>query len=122
MSFGYGLVHCKSRKNKLSTKSSTEAELFSKSDYLPCNIYIQPLVKNKCLGGGFGFCRKLTRTKTQQITDKASKHNGSTVFLGFGLTWESTVVVSTLSNYFSSLHYTSSQFEPTYPFYLGLRH
>ena len=28
----------------------------------------------------FGFCRKLARTKTQQGTDKASEHNGRTVF------------------------------------------
>ena len=31
----------------------------------------------------FGFCRKLVRTKTQQGTDKASKHNGRTVFSRF---------------------------------------
>ena len=29
---------------------------------------------------GFGFCRKLARTKTQQGTDKASEHNGRTIF------------------------------------------
>ena len=30
---------------------------------------------------GFGFCRKLARTKTQQGTDKARKHNQRTEFL-----------------------------------------
>ena len=29
---------------------------------------------------GFGFCRKLARTKNQQGTDKASKHNRCTLF------------------------------------------
>ena len=29
---------------------------------------------------GFGFRRKLARTKTQQGTDKASEHNGCTIF------------------------------------------
>ena len=29
---------------------------------------------------GFGFCRKLARTKNQQGTDKANGHNGRTVF------------------------------------------
>ena len=29
----------------------------------------------------FGFRRKLTCTKTQQVTDKASRHNGCAVFL-----------------------------------------
>ena len=29
---------------------------------------------------GFGFCRKLVRTKNQQGTEKASKNNGRTVF------------------------------------------
>ena len=32
--------------------------------------------------GFFGFCRKLARTKTQQITYKAIKHNGRIVFPG----------------------------------------
>ena len=33
--------------------------------------------------GFFIFHRKLGRTKTQQSTDKTSKHNRRTVFLGF---------------------------------------
>ena len=35
MSFGYGVVHCKSRKQKLNTKISTGDELVGVSDYLP---------------------------------------------------------------------------------------
>ena len=35
---------------------------------------------------GFGFRRKLASTKTQQGTDKASKHNGRTVkFMGINM-------------------------------------
>ena len=40
MSFGYGIVHCKSSKKKLNTKSSTEAKVVGVSDYIPYNIWI----------------------------------------------------------------------------------
>ena len=64
---------------------------------------------------GFGFCRKLARTKTQQGTHKASEHNGRTVFSRdlVLLMHASTGVISTLSYHLSSIHYTSSQFSPT---------
>jgi len=39
MSFGLGAVCCKSSKQKLNTKSSTEAELVGASDYLPHTIW-----------------------------------------------------------------------------------
>ena len=39
MSFGYGIVHYLSTKQKLNTKSSTEAEVVGMSDYLPFNIW-----------------------------------------------------------------------------------
>ena len=35
MSFGYGMVHFKSIKEKLNTKISTKAEVVGLSDYLP---------------------------------------------------------------------------------------
>ena len=35
MSFGRGAFSCKSKKQKLNTKSSTEAEVVGASDYLP---------------------------------------------------------------------------------------
>ena len=38
MLFGQGVVLCKSSKQKLNTKSSTEAELVGASDYLPNTI------------------------------------------------------------------------------------
>ena len=40
ISFGVGVVHSKSGKQKLNTKSSTEAELVGVSDYLPYHIWI----------------------------------------------------------------------------------
>ena len=76
---------------------------------------IQPSVNNKCPGVFFGFCRKLSRTKTQQSTDKASGHNMRIVFLRYlvFLTPVLTGVVSTLSYHLSSIQYTSSLFVPT---------
>ena len=62
----------------------------------------------------FGSCRKLARTKTQQITYKASKHNGRTVFLR--------VLKGGGVNFFfyplSSIRFTSSLFPPPSLFYL----
>ena len=40
MYFGYGMVHCKSSKQKINTKGSTETKVISESDYLPYNIWI----------------------------------------------------------------------------------
>ena len=40
VSFVYGIVHCKSSKKDIKTKSSTEAKLVGVSDYLPYNIWI----------------------------------------------------------------------------------
>ena len=39
MSFGYGMIHCKSSKQKLNTKSSTESELVGASEYVPYNLW-----------------------------------------------------------------------------------
>ena len=39
MSYGQGIIHGKSTKQKLNTKSSTEAELVGISEYLPYNIW-----------------------------------------------------------------------------------
>ena len=62
--------------------------------------------------------RKLVIKKTQQGTDKASEHNGCTVFSRalVLLTHESTGVMSTSSYHLSSINYTSSTFVTTYPF------
>ena len=40
MSFGTGVIHAKSPKQKLNTKSSTEAELVGLSEYIPYNIWL----------------------------------------------------------------------------------
>ena len=41
MSLGWGTVMCKSTKQKLNTKSSTEAELVGASNYLPNTIWVK---------------------------------------------------------------------------------
>ena len=40
MSYGWGIIHAKSSKQKLNTKSSTEAEVVGLSEYLPYNIWL----------------------------------------------------------------------------------
>ena len=40
MSFGWGVLHAKSSKQKLNTKSSTEAEVVGLSEYLPYNLWL----------------------------------------------------------------------------------
>ena len=40
MSFGFGLIHCKSIKENLNMKSSTEYEVVGVKKYLPYNIFI----------------------------------------------------------------------------------
>ena len=59
----------------------------------------------------FGLCRKLARTKTQQISDKASKHNGRKVFLQL-----STGGVNFIFYTLSSIKFTSSLFAATYQY------
>ena len=61
----------------------------------------------------FRFFRKLSPTKTQQITDKVSKYNGHKTFCGIWSSRASTGVVSTSSYRLSSIHCTPSQFFPT---------
>ena len=40
MSMGRGMIHCRSSKQKLNTKSTTESELVGTSEYVPFNIWI----------------------------------------------------------------------------------
>ena len=47
MSFGYGMVHARSTKQKLNTKSSTEAEVVGASDYLPYNLWLGMFLKEQ---------------------------------------------------------------------------
>ena len=44
MSFGTGALVCKSSKQKLNTKSSTEAELVGANNFLPCIIWVKMLL------------------------------------------------------------------------------
>ena len=45
MSFGLGLVHCRSGKQKLNTKSSTESEVVGTSNYVPYNVYLKNFIE-----------------------------------------------------------------------------
>lgn len=47
MSFGRGALHCRSSKQKLNTKSSTEAELVGISDYLPYNLWTKMFLEEQ---------------------------------------------------------------------------
>ena len=47
MSMGFGMVHCKSSKQKLNTKSSTESEIVGLSDYMPYNIWFTNFMKEQ---------------------------------------------------------------------------
>ena len=47
MSFGYGIVHYLSAKQKLNVKSSTEAEVVGMSDYLPFNIWLRMFLEEQ---------------------------------------------------------------------------
>ena len=45
MSFGMGVIHAKSSKQKLNTKSSTEAEVVGMSEYIPYNVWLMNFLK-----------------------------------------------------------------------------
>ena len=47
MSFGLGTLHARSTKQKLNTKSSTEAEIVGISDYLPFNIWLRMFLEEQ---------------------------------------------------------------------------
>ena len=47
MSFGTGVIHARSNKHKLNTKSSTEAEVVRVSDYLPFNIWVRMFMEEQ---------------------------------------------------------------------------
>ena len=47
ISLGTGMIHCKSSKQKLNTKSSTEAELVGISDYLPYNLWARMFMEEQ---------------------------------------------------------------------------
>ena len=47
MSMGTGIIHTKSSKQKLNTKSSTEAEIVGTSDYLPYNVWMKNFMETQ---------------------------------------------------------------------------
>ena len=47
MSFRVGIIHSKSSKQKLNTKSSTEAELVAVTEYLPYHIWMVNFMKSQ---------------------------------------------------------------------------
>ena len=47
MSVGLGTLHARSTKQKLNTKSSTEAEIVGISDYLPFNIWLRMFLEEQ---------------------------------------------------------------------------
>ena len=55
MSFGVGVIHTKSSKQKLNTKSSTEAELVAVSEYLPYHIWVVNFMKSQ----GYNMNKKI---------------------------------------------------------------
>jgi len=63
MSFGIGAVHCKSTKQKINTKSSTESKIVRVSEYLPYNIWMEIFLKE------LGY--KLTSKKLHQDNKSA---------------------------------------------------
>ena len=40
MSMGYGMIHCRSSKQKLNMKSTTESVIVGTSEYVPFNLWI----------------------------------------------------------------------------------
>ena len=40
ISMGYGIIHGKSSKQKINTKSSTESELVGMAEYIPYNLWL----------------------------------------------------------------------------------
>jgi len=47
MSFGRGMIHCRSSKQKLNTKSSTEAGVVGVSEYIPFNLWLTMFLKEQ---------------------------------------------------------------------------
>ena len=47
MSFGHGMVQCPSNKQRLNTKSSTEAELVGTSEYVPLPIWLDMFMREQ---------------------------------------------------------------------------
>lgn len=72
ISFGRGAICCKSQKQKINTKSSTEAELVGASDYVSNTVFIKNVM------GGQGFpSTKLTFHQDNEAAEKMEKNGRS---------------------------------------------
>ena len=63
MSFGLGTLHARSTKQKLNTKSSTEAEIVGMSDYLPFNIWLRMFLEEQ----GFYLTNNIVHQDNQSV-------------------------------------------------------
>jgi hypothetical protein len=69
MSFGHGIIHGRSSKQKLNTKSSTESELVGMSDYVPYALWMKNFMK----GQGYNI-EKCTVHQDNQSAIKMEKN------------------------------------------------
>ena len=75
MSYGLGILHGKAVKQKLNTKSSTEAEIVGMSDYLPYNIWMLYFLEHQ----GYKIMRKVVYQDNQSaIRMKKNGRNSCT--------------------------------------------
>ena len=75
MSFGTGVIHTKSSNQKLNTRTSTEVELVSVSDYLPYHIWMENFMKSQ----GYTLKKKILFQDNQSaIKMEQNGHNSCT--------------------------------------------
>ena len=63
MSFGVGIIHGKASKQKLNTKSTTESEVVSVSEYVPYKIHMINFFEDKAMLYTKSFCIKTTKVQ-----------------------------------------------------------
>ena len=73
LSLGHGIVHSRSSKQKLNTKSSTEAELVGLSDYVPYNVWITNFLSEQ----GYSFRRNVVWQDNQSTIKMARNGRNS---------------------------------------------
>ena len=73
LSLGHGIVHSRSSRQKLNTKSSTEAELVGLSDYVPYNVWITNFLSEQ----GYSFRRNVVWQDNQSTIKMARNGRNS---------------------------------------------
>ena len=97
MSFWYGLVHCKSIKHKLNTKSSIEAKSVGLSDYLSYNIWVCLFMEAQ----GFEFKQKIlfqdnqSAIRMEKIGKKSCTRNSRHIYIYAIFSWRIGLTVTT---------------------------